>query len=411
MDDGQSHVLVYASLDPINDTHYEMDSWKVLINVPERETLDTLFRTYDAITARNASMTGISLLVVAGIVALVVLFTFFIADRITRNLGQLSLAAAKISRKDYSVELDIQSRDEIGDLGNAFTQMSREIKGYTEHLEELVRERTEELEKAVQQISLLNDKLKDENLRLSAELDVARRLQLMVLPGEEELASIRDLDIACTMNPADEVGGDYYDCFRSNGSVKIGIGDVTGHGLSAGVVMLMAQTAIKTISLMGEPDMKRFISLVNKVLYANIARITEDRSMTLSLIDYRDRTCTIVGQHESVIICRADGTLQVKDTNDLGMFVGFEPDISKFIHEFKVLLESGDVMVLYTDGVSEAMNDRNEEYGLARLCDAVVSHHARPSAEILDCLLGDLREHIGKARVRDDISLFVAKQR
>jgi sigma-B regulation protein RsbU (phosphoserine phosphatase) len=411
MDDGQSHVLVYASLDPINNTQYKTDSWKVLINVPERETLDTLFQTYGAITSLNSRTTIISLIVVAAIVAIVTLFTFFIAGRITRNIAQLSLAAERISRKDYSFDLQIRSRDEIGELGGAFLQMSREIKGYTEHLEELVRERTEELEKAFQEISHLNDKLKDENLRLSAELDVARRLQLMVLPGREELSAIKDLDIACMMNPADEVGGDYFDCFRSNGSVKIGIGDVTGHGLSAGVVMLMAQTAIKTISLMGEPDMKRFISLVNKVLYSNIMRITEDRSMTLSLIDYRDRTATIVGQHESVIICRADGQLEVKDTKELGMFIGFEPDISRFIGEVRVPLETGDVMVLYTDGVTEAVNARNEEFGLPRLCDVVATYHGRPSASILEAVLERLRVHIGKTKVHDDISLMIVKQR
>jgi sigma-B regulation protein RsbU (phosphoserine phosphatase) len=411
MDDGTRHVLVYASLDPINNTSYRKDSWKVLINVPERETLDTLFRTNETITARNASTTLISLVVVAAIVLLIVLLTFFFANRFTRSIGELSLAAEKISRKDYDIDLTIRSQDEIGELGGAFTQMSREIKGYTEHLEELVRDRTEELEKAFKEISHLNERLKGENLRLSAELDVARRLQLMVLPSEHELAAISDLDIACRMNPADEVGGDYYDCFRSNGSVKFGIGDVTGHGLSAGVVMLMAQTAIQTISLMGEPDMKRFISLVNKVLYANMARITEDRSMTLSLIDYKDRVATIVGQHESVIVCRRDGRVQVKDTNDLGMFVGFEPDISRFIHEFKVSLDSGDTMVFYTDGVTEAVNGTNEEFGLKRLCAAVGEFHQRPSSEILEGVLARLREHVGKTRVYDDVSLMIVKQR
>ena len=161
--------------------------------------------------------------------------------------------------------------------------------------------------------------------------------------------------------------------------MTFGIGDVTGHGLSAGVVMLMAQTAIQTISLMGETDMKRFISLVNKVLYANMARITEDRSMTLSLIDYKDRVATIVGQHESVIVCRKDGRVQVKDTNDLGMFVGFEPDISRFVHEFKVSLDSGDTMVFYTDGVTEAVNGENEEFGLKRFCAAVGELHQQPA--------------------------------
>ena len=411
MDDGARHVLVYASLDPINNTSYGKDTWKVLINVPERETLDTLFRTNETITARNASTTVISLVVISGIVVLIVLIAFLFADRITRSIGQLSLAAEKISRKDYDIDLTIRSRDEIGDLGGAFTQMSREIKGYTEHLEELVRDRTDKLEKAFQEISHLNERLKGENLRLSAELDVARRLQLMVLPSEEELAGILDLDIACRMNPADEVGGDYYDCFRSDGSVKFGIGDVTGHGLSAGVVMLMAQTAIQTISLMGEPDMKRFLSLVNKVLYANMARITEDRSMTLSLIDYKDRVATIVGQHESVIVCRKDGRVQVKDTNDLGMFVGFEPDISRFVHEFKVSLDSGDTMVFYTDGVTEAVNGTNEEFGLRRLCAAVGELHQMPASDILEGVLTRFREHVGKTRVYDDVSLMVVKQR
>jgi two-component system, cell cycle sensor histidine kinase and response regulator CckA len=135
--------------------------------VPERETLDTLFRTNETITARLTSTTLISLVVVAGIVALIVLFTFFFSDRITRDLGQLSLAAAKISQKNYDIELAIPSRDELGDLGSAFMQMSREIGNYTEHLEELVAKRTGELEGAFKEISHLNEKLKDENLELS----------------------------------------------------------------------------------------------------------------------------------------------------------------------------------------------------------------------------------------------------
>jgi sigma-B regulation protein RsbU (phosphoserine phosphatase) len=157
--------------------------------------------------------------------------------------------------------------------------------------------------------------------------------------------------------------------------------------------------------------MKRFISLVNKVLYANIARITEDRSMTLSLIDYKDRVATIVGQHESVIICRRDGRVQVKDTKDLGMFVGFEPDISRFIHEFKVSLDSGDVMVLYTDGVTEAVNEKNEEFGMRQLCAAVGELHQMTASEILEGVLARLHEHVGKTRVYDDASLMVVKQR
>jgi len=233
----------------------------------------------------------------------------------------------------------------------------------------------------------------------------------MVLPGKEELGSIKDLDITCIMAPADEVGGDYFDCFKSNGTVMFGIGDVTGHGLSAGVIMLMAQTAIKTISLMGEKDMKRFLALVNRVLYSNIERITEDRSMTLSLLDYKDRTCTITGQHETVVLCKKNGHIERKDTSDLGMFVGFEPDISAHIREVRFDLEQGDVLVLYTDGVTEAVNEHSEEFGLDRLCNLVKKNHTLTSAKIVENILSELRGFIGKADVYDDISLMVIKQR
>jgi sigma-B regulation protein RsbU (phosphoserine phosphatase) len=395
MDDGENHVLVFSSLDPINDTQYGKDSWKILINVPEREILSTLFDTHKAITAQNNRT----------------ILTFVISGTITKNIGQLSLAAKKISQKNYEVDVNIGSQDEIGELGNAFTLMSREIKGYTEHLEDMVQERTEELEQALKKISVLNEKLKDENVRLSAELDVAKRLQLMVLPGEEELSAIEDLDIACTMAPADEVGGDYFDCFQSNGTVKFGIGDVTGHGLSAGVVMLMAQTAIKTISLMGERDMKKLLSLVNKVLYSNMERIMEDRSMTLTLLDYKNKTYTITGQHESVIVCRKDGCIELKDTSNLGLFVGFEPDISEFIDETRINLNEGEVLVLYTDGVTEAVNENSEEFGLQRLCDIVKQNYSKKASKILEKIIKQLRDFIGNAKVHDDISLMIIKQK
>jgi sigma-B regulation protein RsbU (phosphoserine phosphatase) len=411
MDDGESHILVFSSLEPINDTQYGEDRWKILINVPEREILATLFDTHRAITDQNRRAILLAMAFVAGMVVVVIISTFFIAGTITRSIGQLSLAAQKISRKDYDIDLDIRSRDEIGQLGQVFNSMTREIKDYTEHLEDMVKERTEKLQQALQEISVLNSRLQDENLRLSAELDVAKRLQLMVLPGRQELSGIRDLDIACQMSPADEVGGDYYDCFQSNGSVKFGIGDVTGHGLSAGVIMLMAQTAIKTVALMGEKDMKRFLALVNKVLYSNIVRISEDRSMTLSLIDYQDRTFTVTGQHESLIVCRRDGAVELTDTGDLGLFLGFEPDITPFVDETRVHLEPGDTLVLYTDGVTDAVNEKNQPFGIRRLCQAVTLHHERPAAAILERVVALLRAYIGSSKVHDDFSLMVIKQR
>jgi sigma-B regulation protein RsbU (phosphoserine phosphatase) len=410
-DDGEEHIVVFSTLDPINDTQYNEDPWKIIISVPEKEILATLFKTHKAINEQNTQTIFVSLAGVGVVVIAVILLTFLISGRITKSIGKLAAAAEKISNKDYDIELKLQTKDEIGDLGSAFMQMSREIKSYTEHLEDMVQERTEKLEQALKKISVLNEKLKDENVRLNAELDVARQLQLMVLPGEKELSSIPDLDIACIMNPADEVGGDYYDFIKTNGSVKFGIGDVTGHGLPAGVIMLMAQMAIKTMVHTGETNMKKILSLVNKVLYSNILRITEDKSMTLSLLDYKDKTYTLVGQHEYVILCKNDGKVKIMDTNNLGIFVGIEPDISEFIKQAKFSLESGDLVVFYTDGVTEAINEKKQEFGIKRLCKLIREHHTLPSRSILEKITQAHKKYIGKAKVYDDISLVVIKQK
>ncbi|MEO1593535.1 MAG: CHASE2 domain-containing protein, partial [Cyanobacteria bacterium J06632_22] len=95
-------------------------------------------------------------------------------------------------------------------------------------------------------ITVLNQKLKAENLRIRTELDITRRLQQMILPPEEELQAISELDIAGYMDPCDEVGGDYYDVLSYQGHLKMGIGDVTGHGLESGLIMIMVQTAVRT---------------------------------------------------------------------------------------------------------------------------------------------------------------------
>ncbi|HCA97976.1 MAG TPA: hypothetical protein DEP38_26245, partial [Cyanobacteria bacterium UBA9226] len=105
----------------------------------------------------------------------------------------------------------------------------------------------------------LNEKLKAENIRLSAELEVTRKLQKMILPKQEELDAIEELEIAGFMEPADEIGGDYYDVFSENGRVKISIGDVTGHGLESGVVMLMTQTAVRTLQESNQTDPVQFL--------------------------------------------------------------------------------------------------------------------------------------------------------
>jgi len=278
-------------------------------------------------------------------------------------------------------------------------------------LEDKVTERTAQLAEANQEISTLNEMLKKDNLRMGAELDVIKRLQQMVLPRQSELEAIEGLEIAGFMEPADEVGGDYYDVLKQQDRVKISIGDVTGHGLESGVLMIMAQTAIRTLEKMKETDPVKFLDVVNQTLYDNLERMKSSKNMTLAILDYTSGIIKLSGQHEEMIVVRVDGTLECIDTIDLGFSIGLEAEIGDFIAQQEVQLNPGDVVVLYTDGITEAENMNEVLYGLERLCEVIVENRQGSAEEIKQVVIDDVRKHIGTQKVFDDITLVVLKQK
>ncbi|MBO9998499.1 MAG: SpoIIE family protein phosphatase [Cyanobacteria bacterium SID2] len=275
----------------------------------------------------------------------------------------------------------------------------------------LLRERTDELDRANAEVMELNERLKAENLRLGAEVEVARKLQQMLLPTEKDLERIPELDIAGYMEPADEVGGDYYDILPHSGGVKIGIGDVTGHGLESGVLTIMVQTAIRTLLATKETDPVRFLSTLNRTIYDNVQRMNSDRYLTLAVLDYCQGELRLSGQHEDVLIVRRGGTIERIDTVDLGFPIGLDRHISDFISEVSVRLQPGDTVILYTDGITEAENEDGDLYGLDRLRDIARCHWDKSAREIRQAIVGDVRQYIGNQKVYDDITLLVLKQK
>lgn len=259
------------------------------------------------------------------------------------------------------------------------------------------------------EIVSLNRRLAAENVRLGAELDVTRRLQAMVLPKPDELATIPQLDIAGCMRPAEQVGGDYYDVLHMGSRIKIGIGDVTGHGLEAGLVMLMVQSIARTLHEAGEYDPLRFLRVLNQAVYKNVRRIQSDKSLSLSFIDVYGDRLVLSGQHEDVLLFRADGTLERIDTSELGFAIGMEEDVSAFLATREVRFGPGDCVILHTDGVTEASSTTGELYGIERLCRIVQSHRQKSATEIQVAVLDDLMRYIGAAKIRDDISLVVIR--
>jgi PAS domain S-box-containing protein len=258
-------------------------------------------------------------------------------------------------------------------------------------------------------IAKTNKVVKVENARMSSELEITQRLQQMMLPRDEDMRKIAGLDISCSMEPATEIGGDYYDVVCNDGGVVIGIGDVTGHGLESGVIAIMVQTAVRTLLAGGPFESRKFFETLNRVIYDNVRLMHCDRNLTLSLLHYQDKVVTISGQHEEVLVVRGDGILERHDTLNLGFPLGLEEDISSFIGEATVPLRSGDVMVAYTDGITEAVNDAGVAFGVERLSEVVRTSYRQPACAIREAVLSSLRKYIDGQHLLDDVTLLVIK--
>ncbi|MEM6752809.1 MAG: SpoIIE family protein phosphatase [Cyanobacteria bacterium P01_C01_bin.38] len=288
-------------------------------------------------------------------------------------------------------------------LANFFVLLSRSFKR--------MQIADQEIETANSQILQLNERLQADNMRLKSELDATRRLQQMILPKSSELESVEGLDIAGYMEPADEVGGDYYDVLNLDGKIKIGIGDVTGHGLESGMLMLMVQTAVRTLQEVDENNPVRFMDILNRTIYKNIQRMDSGKNLTLSLIDYSNGELKLTGQHEEVILARSNGEVELLDTTDLGFPIGLDDEIADFVDEQKVQLDAGDVAVLFTDGITEAEDIHGNLYGIEKLCEVIKQNRHLSAAGIKDAVIEDVRSHIGLQEVFDDITLLVLKQK
>ncbi|MBD2578806.1 SpoIIE family protein phosphatase [Oscillatoria sp. FACHB-1406] len=147
-----------------------------------------------------------------------------------------------------------------------------------------------------------------------------------------------------------------------------------------------------------------------KTLFDNVERMDSNKNMTLSLLEYQNPNLRLSGQHEEVILVRSDGEVERIDTIDLGFPIGLEADIADFIASTEIALNSGDIVVLYTDGITEAFDINNVEYGIDRLIEVVVQNRSNSSAEIKQAVIDDVQCYIGEQKVFDDITLVVIKQ-
>jgi len=248
-----------------------------------------------------------------------------------------------------------------------------------------------------------------EQARMSQELEIAARIQTGILPREPQVPG---LEIATAMRPATEVGGDYFDILPCEGGCWLGIGDVAGHGLHTGLVMLMIQSIVAATTHMS-PNVtpaQAWVAL-NAVLHDNVRRrLQRDEHATLTLLRYhRDGRLEFAGAHEELVLYRARShSCERLPTPGLWAGILAAPPASS-ISNGHCQLEPGDVLLLYTDGLIEARNRELGQFGLERLCQSLESVARRPATEICDHILSELGNWT--TRQRDDLTLVVLRYR
>ena len=245
-----------------------------------------------------------------------------------------------------------------------------------------------------------------EKKRLESELQIAAHIQTAILPRDPQ---IEGLEWAARMVPAAEVGGDYYDVFPFEGGCWIGIGDVAGHGLPAGLVMLMIQSVVYAL-VQNDPSASpaRIVRELNSVLFENVRkRLQQTEHATFSLIRYEKSGRLVhAGAHEDIVVCRAKtGRCELWTT--AGPWIGAVRTLGPTLVDTAAQLEHGDLVVLYTDGLVEARNDKGELFGPERLAETVELLRAETVTTICDRLLASVQRW--SSVVEDDITVVVLR--
>jgi sigma-B regulation protein RsbU (phosphoserine phosphatase) len=247
-----------------------------------------------------------------------------------------------------------------------------------------------------------------ERERLERELAIATKIQTSVLPAD---LTVDGLEIGAAMIPATEVGGDCYDIVRTAFGAWIGIGDVAGHGLSTGLVMLMLQSMLAGIVRERPEASPREVLLVaNAVLFELVHdRMQQDEYVTFTLFRYeKDGTFTFAGAHEDILVLRSQaGAVEWIPTP--GTWLAATRDIDSGTTDSRLTLGAGDVMVLHTDGVLEARNAAGELFGPERLASALQELQDQSAQDICDGVLARVRAFM--ARQDDDMTLLVLRRR
>jgi hypothetical protein len=247
-----------------------------------------------------------------------------------------------------------------------------------------------------------------EQARREQELDIARRVQVRLLPAEDPV--VEGFEIAATCHPATEVGGDYFDYFRlEDGRFGVAVGDVSGKGVPAAFSMTLTKGFMEVAAAETRDPATALIN-ANGHLRDHLTKNTFV-TMAYAILDPESRTVTCArAGHNPPAVVRDGGAPEFVESAGVALGATECEQLSSMIETRRLEFSRGDAIVFYTDGVTEAMNRRREEFGEARLLAAIARLHDGASARaLLEGLLDEIQAHSSGAEQHDDITIVVVK--
>jgi phosphoserine phosphatase RsbU/P len=309
-----------------------------------------------------------------------------LARSITSSVHELFTGTERVRQGDFTHRINVESKDQLGDLADSFNQMT----GSIENLLQTAAEKK----------------------RLEEELRIARQIQMSLLPRGP--LDFPGLSVTALCVPAREVGGDYYDFFPLGGRrLGVLIADVSGKGTSAALYMAELKGLVLSLSQIYQSPRQLLIE-VNRIISDNL----DTRSfitMTYAVIDLEACTMTFARAGHTPLVFLKDGDAAgAQSLIPNGLVVGLRipgahEKFVELLEEHRVDLARGDVIALYTDGITEAMNAGSDLFGDARLTRLIAEHGHLDAADLRERILREIEAFVGQADQHDDMTMILIK--
>jgi sigma-B regulation protein RsbU (phosphoserine phosphatase) len=312
----------------------------------------------------------------AALIVLILLLIRFVTGRTVSSIKDISRAAERIAGGDFGKPLPVKSRDEVGELTRSFNTMMRQL---------------------------------EERMRIKQALDVAKEVQQNLLPLE--MPQVPGLDVSGRSIYCDQTGGDFYDFLEMRGQhadrLGIAVGDVSGHGVPAALLMATIRAFIKS-KVTQRDSIAESITSVNRLLTQDTRDSGQFVTLFYAEISPAEKVLRWVRAGHDPAIFYDPGLDKFKELWGEGIALGIDPD-GNYQENVIRKLSSGQILVIGTDGIWEARNPMGEMFGRERLKDLIRENAAYSSDDISVSIIDAIKTFQGSARQEDDITLMVIK--